>query len=390
MEFIGYSDNKLDKLGAKITACEICNQPQIWRDTFQKIKDNKSIIKKFLDRALEHKDTRIILTGAGSSAFVGESVALYLNSVLDYKVETIESTDIVSHPEYYLKKDVPTLLISCARSGNSPESVATAKLAEQIIDNLYHLALTCNEEGELAKFCNSKNDLVLLMPEESNDKGFAMTGSFTAMVLASLLIFNLEKLDIFKEHINRVADLGDRILNDSVDILKELSMQDVDRIVYLGSGGMKGLARESALKVLELTSGQIATTYDSCLGFRHGPKSIVNDKTLLIIYLSNDSYARKYEMDFLEEISNQKGDHKILSITGYEDDVVRNNSDYYISIDSDKKEYEDDIFLLFDYILNAQMLAVYQSIKLGVKADDPSPSGNVNRVVKGVIIHEYK
>ncbi|WP_066497136.1 SIS domain-containing protein [Abyssisolibacter fermentans] len=390
MTYLGYQKEELDKLGAGITALEINNQPRIWKETYEIIKDRKNEIQTFLNKAFKHEDLRIILTGAGSSAFVGDCTVPYLDKKICNKIEMIESTDIVSHPECYFKKDIPTLLISCARSGNSPESVATANLARDLIDNLYHIVLTCNPDGELAKTCQEREkEFVILMPNDSNDKGFAMTSSFTSMVLSTLLIFNLEKLDDLQEQIDRIILNGENVLQSNIELLKEVSKLDLKRVVYLGANALKGLARESALKILELTSGKVATSFDSCLGFRHGPKSIVDDKTLVIIYLSNDSYARKYEIDFLKEIYTQNGGHKVLAVTSYEDKLVKESCDYYICIEKEKVDYEDDSFLVFDYILNAQIFAIFKSIKLGVNPDNPSPDGSVNRVVKGVTIHEF-
>lgn len=390
MTFLGYTEESLKKLGANITAIEICNQPQIWKETYDIIKSKKNEISKFLDKALKNENIKVILTGAGSSAFVGQSVETYLDKIMKQRVNVVETTDLVSHPEYYLQKDIPVLMISYARSGNSPESIATVELGRQLVNDFYHIALTCNSEGELAKSCiNNDNELVILMPEKSNDKGFAMTGSFSAMTLSNFLIFNLDKLDEFEPQINKIVKSGENTLTNNIGLLQDISKLDIDRIVYLGANGLKGLARESALKVLELTSGKIATLHDSCMGFRHGPKSIVDDNTLIVIYFSNDLYARQYEMDFLKEITSQEGTHKVLAITDYKDDQVKNLADYSIEINEEKDNYSDDIFLLFDYLLNAQMLSIYLAIKLGVQPDNPSPSGNVNRVVKGVTIYKY-
>ncbi len=74
------------------------------------------------------------------------------------------------------------------------------------------------------------------------------------------------------------------------------------RIVYLGSGGLQGAARESALKVLELTAGKLAAFYDSPTGFRHGPKSLVDNETLVVVFVSSHPYTRQYDLDLLAEL----------------------------------------------------------------------------------------
>src|SRR5690606_18712074 len=84
--------------------------------------------------------------------------------------------------------------------------------------------------------------------------------------------------------------------------IEKLMKNDFSRLVYLGSGVFEGLSRESALKLLELSAGKVATLYDTTLGFRHGPKSYINKDTNIIVYLSNNPYTRKYDVDMLKEL----------------------------------------------------------------------------------------
>ena len=100
----------------------------------------------------------------------------------------MSTTDIVADPRGCFAEDLPTLLVSFARSGDSPESVAATELAEQCLSEVHHLVITCNEQGQLAREHSGRTtSYVLLMPPESNDRGFAMTSSFTGMTLAALL-----------------------------------------------------------------------------------------------------------------------------------------------------------------------------------------------------------
>lgn len=372
------------------TTKEIRQQPRLWEETYKIIKNNCENIEEFLNKVTREENIKIIFTGAGSSSFVGESVAPYLDKNLDCKVEAIATTDIVSHPLHYLNKSTPTLLISCARSGNSPESVAAVKLAEEVVDNLYQIILTCNPDGKLAEESkNNDKSLLILMPEDANDQGFAMTGSFTTMVLSSILIFNLYRIEEFETIIKDLKVNGEKVLNGYEKLISDISNHYFNRAVFLGAASLQSLARESALKLLELTSGNIETSYNSPLGFRHGPKFIVNDETLLVIYLSNDVHARKYDVDLLKEISSEEGNNKILVMSDYNDDTIKEFSDYFIHINDDNRKFEDDIFLIFNYILSTQMLSLYKSVELGINPDNPSPNGNLNRVVKGVTIYPY-
>lgn len=365
------------------TLKEIEQQKRLWLETINLVKEKKEEIKSFLDKN-DFKNRKIIFTGAGTSEFVGNSITPALGG----NVLSIATTDIVSNPENYLKKDEKVILISCARSGNSPESVATVKLADEIIDDVCHILITCNKDGKLA--INKKNDkkaLVLLMPEESNDKGFAMTSSFTCMSLTGLLIFNLESLekieDIMKNQVEKIKDEDMKSLIDSLITL------DISRIVYLGSSCLKGVAEEAALKCLELTAGHMSLHYNSPLGFRHGPKSIINDTTMIITLLSNNDYTRKYELDLLKEMCNENKKKVLVTLDMKNSDEARKNSHYYYTFNNDDTNAED-VFNMFSYIYFAQLFAFYKSKSFGINPDNPCPTGEVNRVVQGVIIYDYK
>lgn len=365
------------------TLNEIEQQKRLWLETINLLKERKNEIKSFLDRN-DFKNRKVIFTGAGTSEFVGNSIAPALGG----NVLSIATTDIVSNPENYLKKDEKIILISCARSGNSPESVATVKLADEIVDDVRHILITCNKNGKLAMNKKSdENSLVLLMPEESNDKGFAMTSSFTCMSLAGLLIFNLECLEKI-EHImkTQIEKIKDTDMKELIDLLIKL---DISRIVYLGSSCLKGVAEEAALKCLELTAGRMSLHYNSPLGFRHGPKSIINDTTMIVTLLSNNDYTRKYELDLLKEMYSENKKKVLVTLDMKNSDEARRNSHYYYTFNSDEKNIEN-VFNMFSYIYFAQLFAFYKSKSFGINPDNPCPTGEVNRVVQGVIIYDYK
>ena len=171
-----------------VTWQEIVQQPSIWKEELEIVKNNLRSIGDFIEK-IQGKKVKVIFTGAGSSEFVGNTLCSYVNSKIDIDVLSIPTTDIVSMPEQYLETDTTTILVSCARSGNSPESVATVNLADKIVKNIYHIFITCNPEGHLATISkDGDNKYLLLMPEKTNDKGFAMTGSFSSMLVAGVLI----------------------------------------------------------------------------------------------------------------------------------------------------------------------------------------------------------
>lgn len=383
----GKSLEELEKIKAIFTATEIRQQPELWRETYKLILDQKESIQGFINKNVD-KNTRIVLTGAGTSDYVGDTVALELNKKLEAKVEAIATTDIVSNPNEHIEKNVKTILVSYARSGNSPESIGAYDLFENNVDDITQIVITCNKDGDLAKRCvNNEKNMLVLMPEKSNDKSFAMTSSFSCMTLATLLVFDIENIEKNKEFVEIVSAQAEEILDNRWSEIKQLVDYEAERVVYLGSGTLKGLCQEMALKNLELTSGQVTTVCESVLGFRHGPKSIINDKTLVIIMATNEEYTKLYDIDLIKEIHNDLGNHKLAVITYENDEIMKENCTNYICIDG---KAIPNIYIVFNYMIFGQMFGYLNSLKLNISPDNPRPDGTVNRVVKGVVIHQYK
>ena len=372
-----------------VTWNEIAQQPGIWKEEVSIVKENIEALGKFIEGVKGNK-VKVIFTGAGSSEFVGNTICSYINSRIDIEVLSVPTTDIVSMPEQYLDADADIILVSCARSGNSPESVAAVELADKLVKNIHHIFITCNKDGKLAKISETgENKYLLLMPERTNDKGFAMTGSFSSMVVAGVLVLLRKDLDVLGEKVEYVASLVERNLDKIVANAEIVADLDIERIVYLGDGTSKGLAEEIALKVLALTGGKLASFFNTFLGFRHGPKSIVNDKTAIVCLMSNNPYTRIYELDLLKEFKNEGGKKQIIVLDTVYDEEVKANSNYYFSYEDAKLGEMEDIFASLSYLVYGQLISLIKSAKLGINPDNPCPTGEVNRVVKGVIIHEY-
>ncbi|CCI82105.1 SIS domain-containing protein [Lactobacillus hominis] len=383
------TDDELIKLGAQITTREIEQQPQLWQETLKIYQDKKGEIEDFLNKINEKfGKVKVIFTGAGTSAYVGNTVMPYLRKHADrtkYDFEAIDTTKIVSTPEDYLEADTPTVLLSFARSGNSPESVATVELAKQLVNNLYQIAITCAPEGHLAQDLeDDPTGLVLLMPAKSLDQGFAMTGSFSCMALMSLLVFDTLSDDKKANIIDEISSMGQSVIDRESEIQK-LVDTDFDRITYIGSGALGGLAQEARLKILELTAGKVAALFDTSMGLRHGPKSFLDDKTIVFDFVSNNTYTRQYDLDILDEI---RDDNIVPLVMGV--GPKKSGQDYngkFFAFESD--ELLPDAYLALPDIMFGQTIALLTSIKVGNTPDTPSPTGTVNRVVKGVTIHKF-
>ena len=381
----GIEKEEWAELGGIYTATEIRQQPRLWNETYEIIKNNKNEINDFLVNNIK-SNTRVILTGAGTSDYVGDSIYLYLSKKLGIRVEAIATTDLVSNPYEIIEEDTPTILVSFARSGNSPESVGAYDILNENIKDIAQIVITCNKNGELAKKSIGGKTLSLIMPEESNDKSFAMTSSLSSMMLAALLVFDIDNLEENKKIVDIIVSNADKILENNWTDIKDIVGYGCTRVVYLGSGALKGLAQEMALKNLELTSGKTITICESVLGFRHGPKSIIDDETLVIMMNSVNDYTNRYDMDLIREISGDAGSHKLCVVSYRKNEEIGSLTDKYIEIDG--REIPE-VYTIFNYMLLGQMFGLFSALKTGISPDNPRPDGTVNRVVQGVTIHKF-
>ncbi|MBH0020792.1 SIS domain-containing protein [Pseudoalteromonas sp. SWXJZ94C] len=381
MTYLNYSQDLLKEKDAYWTAKEIQQQPACWDKVLSNLIQVQPSIDAFLKPILAKPNLRIIFTGAGTSAFVGESIAPAVCAKLGKRVEAIATTDLVSNPHDYFQSDIPTLLVSFARSGNSPESVASVDYADSLVKECYQLAITCNEEGELYKRCSGTNKFALLMPPETNDISFAMTSSFSSMMLSALYVFC--PVENFKLQFEKSMAATESLITRYDQIIKTVANKKYERVIYLGSGIFKGLAREGALKLLELTDGVAVSSFDSPLGFRHGPKAIVNDKTLVILFISNHPLTRKYDLDLLTELT---GDSEVGEIIVVDAKASEEHTGFEC-LSLSGMENAEDIFLLFPYIVCVQMYGFEHALAINNTPDNPSSSGTINRVVQGVNIY---
>ena len=380
--FLGLDAAELERLGGLWTAREIAQQPAMLRETQALLTARRGEIEAFLAPLLARPDLRVILTGAGTSAFIGECLAPVLSARLGRRVEAIPTTDLVCAPHLYFEADTPTVLVSFGRSGNSPESVAAAQLADRLVKGLHHLVITCNPEGALAAYGQGARGLTIQLPEATHDRSFAMTSSFSSMTYAALAAFS--GIAAMDARVDAIARATERVIADYTAVMRAAAQEDYERVVYLGSHIFQGLAREAGLKLLELTNGALVTMFDSPLGFRHGPKTIVNARTLVVVFFSNNAYTRSYDFDLLGELQRDNDAARVIAITAQDGLGLASGDEITVR----GLEGADDAELLFPYVVAPQIFAFFESLRLGLTPDKPNTSGTVNRVVQGVRIHE--
>lgn len=389
-EILELQETDKRRLGVMYTPSEINQQPEIWEKTVEILSKKRIAVKEFINTTgiLTNSRSNIIITGAGTSEFVGNSAAGTLQKELNIPVDSVSSTDFIIYPERFLLKGWTTILVSVARSGDSPESIATYKKAKIIKPDIYQLVITCNSKGTLAEEARKDNrSFLIVLPDETNDRGLAMTSSFSSMVLSLLSLIYLDSWDEFHKFISLVSDGSRNILRNNSGTIRSFVAEGQDRILYLGSGELKGAAQESRLKVLEMTDGKIVSDFNSYVGLRHGPQVFADENTLVIAFISGDMKIQQYELDLLKEMQEKNQGKDYLFVCQKENKSIKNLRGSIIEILPNLNMLIPNSFRVLTDIIVGQLVGLFKSLQFGLKPDTPSETGTINRIVEGITVY---
>ncbi|MHC4396557.1 MAG: SIS domain-containing protein [Planctomycetota bacterium] len=368
--------------GVESTPQEIYQQPEMWRQTLEIMKNKKDEIIKYLGN---ETDRQIILSGAGTSEFIGLSLVDLFNKASGYDTKSIATTSIITDPDSAFQVGRKYFLVHFARSGNSPESVGTFTLGEESKADIKHIVITCNKDGKLAQMAKTIDSLMILLPEKTNDRSLAMTSSFSSMVVAGQCLATIKNIDTTAKIVEKVAQAGQSLMDKYSDDMNAVCQEDFTRAVFLGSNTLKGCATECHLKLQEETSGRVVAKFDSFLGLRHGPEAVIDDKTVVIYLLGEDPFIRKYEMDLIAGVKGKGIGMKKIAVSKKADSELRSLCD--LVFEHGIEGIPDD-YLTPAYVTVGQELGVFKSLSYGLKPDSPSEAGVISRVVKGVKIYD--
>lgn len=372
--------NERQELGLLYTPVEIAQQPATWQTTHRLFNESRAELKIFLDQPHAERWT-IYLIGAGTSDYIGHSIANLLRRRWGCEVCVVASTDLLTNRDDLVIPNRNYLWISFSRSGESPEGVSVLEQALALSPNIKHLLVSCNRNGRMAELAQqNKNSYVIVLDDAVNDRSLAMTSSFTNMVLFGQELAHLWDQENFEMTLDKMTRAANYVLDEGASLAHSLAQLGYRRACFVGSGALSGITRESALKMLELTAGNIQTMHETTLGLRHGPMSSLNMETLFVEFVSKDDRRRRYDLDLLHEIRAKQVVRTIVAVG-----QIDAASDYTLHCDA-FDELEDAYRPAVDVIFS-QMLGLFSSIELGLKPDSPSPDGLISRVVKKFAIY---
>jgi tagatose-6-phosphate ketose/aldose isomerase len=378
-----------ESLGVVHTLREILQQPQTWLQTYEKIVRSSQLLEQFLTKAgvatNRAEPLNVLLVGAGSSDYIGKSVCALLQKEWSCNVQSVPSTDLLTNMEDHVLPQGDSLWISFSRSGDSSEGVAVLEKAFATYPRIKHLIVTCNEKGRMARLGGRDNVFSFVLDDEVNDRGLAMTSSFSNMVIVAQALAHFRNLAAYRPIVETLAKSASLAIPALLTVCERLVSDGFSRICFLGSGPSKGAAIESGLKVVELSGGRVIGLTESFLGLRHGPLSAVDRDTLVVGLLSTDVRRRAFELDLLREIRDKQLTEMCLIVSPT---PLPDSANFFkIAVQLELLAGTSDLYLPPLFVLPGQLLGLFASLREGLRPDEPSVHGAITRVVSHVTIH---
>ena len=340
---------------------EILSQGQVWQMVLQEISQSAGV-ENIL--AAQDKRKEWIFVGCGSSFYLAEAAANSWALLTGQRARAVPASEVLLFPQLVKCNGEEAQAVVISRSGKTSETVRAAKVLSGAL-GVPTIGLTCAERSELEQMCDST-----IVLHTADEKSMVMTRSFTSMLLSlQILAARWAGNSQFVRDLQRMAEhFAPRI-----HTIAEATEAFVERhsfadYVFLGQGPFHGIARESSLKVMEMSCSY--SQFFNALEFRHGPKAIVSPGTCLMFFLSET--GREAEKEVLAEMKELGG--VTIAVCNHADDSVRSASDLVIEVGFDGNE----LALLAPYIVPGQLLGFFTGVQKGLDADHPK---NLSRVV---------
>jgi tagatose-6-phosphate ketose/aldose isomerase len=389
------SEAEKEARGTRYTPQEILQQPATWQATYRTCAARRAELSQFLresgifgENAVGEKKIRptVLLVGAGTSDYIGRALTYLLRRLWACEVWAVPSTDLLTNLEDFVFTDRRYLWVSFSRSGDSSEGLAVLEAAIERYANVGHLLVTCNQKGRMAAVCQKApgRAFVLALDDTTNDRGLAMTSSYTNMVVAGHCLAHVSSPDEYERMFSVLCAAGEGFLERAQETAASIAQEAFAKACFVGSGVLRAVGQESALKLLELTAGKIQTLSESALGLRHGPMSALDGNTVFVSFLSRDLRRRNYELDLLAEVHSKRLGKLRVVVAPDSTDHLGRLADCVLSLRA--PDLRDEYRAPVDVML-AQLLGLFCSLRLGLKPDCPSPNGAISRVVSHVNIY---
>lgn len=304
-----------------------------------------------------------IFVGCGTSFYLAHSAAKYFQSLTGIPSQAAPASELFLYPEHFIASHKKVKIIAISRSGTTTEIVEAVKSVKDL-ENVDILTVTCNNQSPLLEWSEEK--IILSHVEE---KSVVMTSSFTSMLYA-LQLYAAKLADSREEtaQLKLASEEMKEVLKRSGHLKSLAENLDLEQFIFLGCGVYQGAAKESCLKLKEMTQTNCESY--STLEYRHGPISITNEKTAIILLGSEKTKA--LDTSLLHDVKKHGAYTVLIS------DCDQNSAaeaDLFIPVQTEAKAPNQLVL----YLPFLQMLAYYRALALGLNPDEPR---HLSQVVK--------
>jgi glucosamine--fructose-6-phosphate aminotransferase (isomerizing) len=338
---------------------EIVSQPQVWRSTLELFAASRPALERALARA-EYE--QIITIGCGSTHYLAQSAAATLAHCTGIPARALPSSELWTFTDTV--PNVKTLLLAISRSGRTTETLWALERFREVRTG-FTMAVTCYPESDLA----GQVDFALFAPD-AQEESVAQTRSFASMyvltqALAAVIARDMTMLERLRHLPDALTSLTDRVGDVARQLGKDL---DIEQFFFLGGGPFYGLGNEVMLKVKEMSLSRSEAFHP--MEFRHGPMSMVTERTLVVGLHSDSGLAQ--ERCVLEDMA-RLGARTLALVenaarAGYLTGSAGWRPDDVIELQSRLNEWERGPL----YLPLLQRLAFHRAVAKGLDPDRPT------------------
>ncbi|MFC7681615.1 SIS domain-containing protein [Paenibacillus sp. GCM10028914] len=344
----------------QLTYPEIGQQGDAIAAAWEQLAKQQEWVEKYIGNT-EYDE--VIFIGSGSSYYQAQTMATTFRLWLERPASAFPSSDIFLFRDQSSAKGGKKLLVGVSRSGESTEVILAIDSVKGL-ENWDTCGITCYEDSGMAK------QTECLVSPYGKEKSTVMTKSFVSMTFMMQAAIAAAAGGSYSNEMKAVMEQAGAKIKEADDFAQQLLQSNhFTKTIYLGMGSYFGIAQEACLKLKEMS--YTWTESYGTLEFRHGPKSIVEPGTLVILLLSET--ARSYELKVAEEMKGY-GAHVLVLTSREGEDTAFADSVFEIGGADVSDEARAVMYLpLLHYV------GFWTAVNKGVDPDEPR---NLTQVVK--------
>lgn len=342
------------------TRNEIYSEPRCWATCLDHLNSSGQADRVLQELSL---DKPWLFVGCGSSYYLAMAAAASWTALTGMPARAVPASEVLLFPSLAIPSDTGFQPVLISRSGHTSEILSVAERLRP--EGIPIMAVTCAPGQPLERMAAA----ALCLPD-ADEKSTVMTRSFSSMLVGiQFLAAKAGKKHEFLESLESLPKRAQSALDTMLPAVETfVEGGDFADYVFLGQGPNYGLACEGALKVQEMSCSYSQAFHT--MEFRHGPKSIVEPRTLITFLLSHA--GSEAEIDVLEEVKSLGG--STLVVVNEADRRVRGAADLLIEL----RTGPDDYSCLAARAVPGQLLGLFTGLKKGLDPDHPR---HLSRVV---------